>query len=273
MSGVKALNMTVDVSKIRIGSVRLFIGEVGTAFDSAAAFNVDTPPTGWRDLGATGEDTALEATKEVFSLKTGQLNTTKFQAVIGMEGKMTATLHEFDADKVADAMGAARPFNVLRGAPTADSIQTVTSASEITLATGKGADFAVGDKVVVAAAGSLTSSPNVAIISDIDGDALTFVAALPTLPLVSDVVQKVTARKNAIGTTTITKKALLAVHDLVGGAQYVYHFPTVSAIESGFKPNFAAGRENVKLPIAFSAYGVTDADFNDTVVALQYEFE
>ena len=271
--GVKALNMTVDVSKVRIGSVRLFTAEVGVPFASTAKFDVDSPPTGWVDLGATGEDTALEATKEVFSLKTGQLNTTKYQAVIGMEGKMTATLHEFDADKVADAMGAARPFNVLRPTPTASAIDTVTSASEIALEAGQGANFAVGDKVVVAPAASVTTSPNVAIIEAIETDTLTFTAALPSLPADTDVVQKVYARKNAIGTTTITKKALLAVHDLVGGAQYVYHFPTASAIESGFKPNFAGGRENVKLPIAFAAYGVTDTDFDDTVVALQYEFE
>lgn len=271
--GTKALNMTVDTSKIRIGSVRLFIGDVGTVFDSSAAFNVDTPPTGWRDMGATAEDTALEATKEIFSLKTGQLRTTKYQAVIGMEGKLSATLHEFDVDKVADAMGSARPFNVLRAAPTASTIDAVTSASEIDLDTGMGSNFTVGDKVVVAAADALTTSPNVAIIEEIDGDTLTFASALPALPSAADLVQKVNARKNAIGTTTVAKKALLAVHDLVGGAQYVYHFPTVSAIESGFKPNLAEGRENVKLPIAFAAYGVADQDFNDTVVALQYEFE
>lgn len=271
--GVKALNMTVDVSKIRIGSVRLFIGPEGKTFDSTAKFDVDNPPTGWVDLGATTEETALEATKEVFSLKTGQLNTTKFQAVIGMEGRMTATLHEFDAEKVADAMGAARPFNILRVTPTASPIETATSATELAVATGQGANFTVGDRVVVALAANLTSSPTIATILTVVDDTLTFTAALPTMPTTAMVVQKVTARKNAIGTTVIAKKALLAVHDLVGGAQYVYHFPTVSAIESGFRPNFAGSRENVKLPVAFAAYGVTDADFNDTVVALQYEFE
>jgi hypothetical protein len=271
--GTKALNMDVDVDKIRIGSVRLFVGEVATVFDSAEAFDVDTPPTGWRDLGATAEDTVLEATKEIFKLKTGQLRTTKYEAVIGMEGRLTATLEEFDAEAVADAMGSARPFNVLRAAPTGSGIQTVTNAKTIILAAGQGSNFAVGDRVAVALAASLATTNNVGKIETINTDTITLEANLRTLPTDAMKVQKVNSRKNAIGTTVIQKWTLLAVHDLVGGAQYVYHFPEVSAIESGFRPALHEGRENVKIPIVFGAYGVIDTDFGDTVVAAQYEFE
>jgi hypothetical protein len=274
--GTKAIGMAVDVRKVRIGSVRLFVAPIGTAYSpTGGLFNVDAPQAGWRDLGATMEDTTLEATKNVFSLKTGMLKTTKYQAVIGMDGKITANLQEFNADVVADCMGSAQPFNVLAASPTGAALAPTGSftTTTFTMATGGGAQFAIGERVVVDALASLTASRNVSWISDIAGEVITVSPALSVAPTPGQYMRKVMARKNAMGTTVITKVALLAVHDFVGGTQYVYHFPEVCAIESGFRPALQEGKENVKLPITFAAYGVTDADFADTVCGLIYEIE
>ena len=274
--GTKAIGMAVDVRKVRIGSVRLFVAPVGTLYSpTGGLFNVDSPQQGWRDLGATAEDTTLEATKAVFSLKTGMLKTVKYQAVVGMDGKITANLQEFDANVVADCMGSAGTFNVLAASPTGAAVAPSGSftATSFNLASGGGAQFAIGERIVVDLAANLTSSRNVSWITGLVGDAVTLTVPLTTVPTSAMVVRKVMARKNAMGTTVITKVALLAVHDFVGGTQYVYHFPEVSAIESGYRPALQEGKENVKLPISFAAYGVADADYNDTVCGLIYEIE
>lgn len=273
--GVAALEGRLrDPKKIRIGFVRLFIGDVGTAFDKTVKFDVDAPPTGWKDLGATGDDTTVEATKEVFSLKTGLLRTTKFQAVIGLEGRINAILHEFDAYGINEALAGSTPFNILRTVPTASAISSVASKTAFTLASGQGANFAIGDRVVVDTLALHVSSINTSVVKTIAGDVITVDPALYVLPTTSMHVQKVLSRKLGAGTTLVPHRALLAVHDFgLGAGQICYHFPEVTAAESGFRPDFAGGRENVKLPLIFSAFGVTDADINDTVVFTIHDFD
>jgi len=263
-----------DQKKVRIGFVRLFVSAVGTAYDKTAKFDTETPPTGWRDLGATGDDTTVEATKEVFNLQTGVLRTVKFQAVIGLSGRLTANLHEYDAAGVYQALGAALPFNSLRAAPTASGIASVADKTQFTLASGQGANFAVGDRVVVDLSANLTRSLNTSAISVIAADVITVSPALYVLPTTSMLVQKVLARKNAAGTTELPHFAVLAVHDMaVGAGQVAYHFPEVAFGAAGFRPDFAGGRENVKLALEATAFGVTDADFADTVVFTIHDFD
>ena len=67
---------------------------------------------------------------------------------------------------------------------------------------------------------------------------------------------------------------MLAVHDMaVGAGQVAYHFPEVAFGAAGFRPDFAGGRENVKLALEATAFGVTDADFADTVVFTIHDFD
>src|SRR3990172_310593 len=218
-----------EASKVRVGFVRIFVGDVGTTYDKTAKFDTVTPPTGWRDLGATGDDTEVNATKEIFSLKTGLLRTIKFQAVTGLEGKLTAKLIEYDAVGIYQGLGAALPFNVLRASPT-----TPPPARDTT-----------------PGAPPLFVQPT----------ALMF-------------AQKAQSRKLAAGSTQLPRFAMLAVHDFANDAgQVCYHFPNCDFASAGFKPDFAGGKENVKLALEATAYGVTDADINDTVVFTIHDFD
>lgn len=263
-----------EKSKIRIGFVRLFVGDVGTSYDKTVAFDTSTPTTGWRDLGATTDETAVEATKEVFNLQTGVLRTVKFQGVIGLAGRMTANLHEYDAVGVYQALGAALPFNVLAPSPTGSGIASVTSKTSFTLASGQGASYAVGDRIVVDLAANHTRSLNTSVIKSIATDAIVVDPALYVLPTTSMTVRIVLSRKNAAGTTDLPHFAMLAVHDFgFGGGQVCYHFPEVAFAAAGFRPNFAGGRENVKLALEATAFGVTDSDFSDTVVFTIHDFD
>lgn len=267
-----------DERRVRIGFTRIFTAQRpsdgGPTFDQTIKFDTDAPPTGFRDLGATGDDTSIEATKEVFSLRTGILRTRKFQAVIGLEGTINAILHEYDAVAINDALAGDDPFNILRPSPVASGIASVTSKSAFDLAVGEGANFVVGDRIAVAASGALLRTINTTRIQTLVTDAVTLEPALFFLPLVTDLVQKVDSRKLAVGTSLIPRLQLVMVHDFaLGAGQIVYHFPDVTAAESGFRPDFAGGRENVKLPLIFAAFGVTDPDFGDTVVFTVHDFD
>lgn len=112
---------------IRIGSVRLFIAPLPptVAAYNETKFNTATPPSGWLDLGATNENTVVEATKEVFSLKTGVLKTTKFQAVIGLEGSISAELLEYNAAALVEAIGAQDAFTISGGKKIAVGTSTI----------------------------------------------------------------------------------------------------------------------------------------------------
>jgi len=102
---------------IRIGSVRLFLAPLPptVAAYNEARFDTSAPPTGWIDLGATNEATVVEATKEIFSLKTGVLKTIKFQAVIGLEGSLSAELLEYNAAALVEAIGAQEALAITGG--------------------------------------------------------------------------------------------------------------------------------------------------------------
>lgn len=102
---------------IRIGSVRLFIAKLppDVAAYNEARFDCSAPPTGWLDLGATNESTVVEATKTIFDLKTGILKTTKFQAVIGLEGSVSAELLEYNAAALVEAIGAQDAHTIAGG--------------------------------------------------------------------------------------------------------------------------------------------------------------
>lgn len=118
MSTTKSYTQDIQSQNaIRIGSVRLFIAALpptGAAYNEQR-FNTATPPSGWTDLGATNENTVVEATKEVFSLKTGVLKTIKFQAVIGLEGSLSAELLEYNAAALVEAIGAMDSFTITGG--------------------------------------------------------------------------------------------------------------------------------------------------------------
>jgi len=109
MSTLKSYTQDIlSQQDIRIGSVRLFVAPLPTAGGPTYAetkFITATPPTGWVDLGAMGEDTVVEATREVFSLKLGVLKVTKFQAVIGLEGRVSGNLHEFSGANIEEVIG------------------------------------------------------------------------------------------------------------------------------------------------------------------------
>ncbi len=260
--------------KVRIGFVRLFVAAVGTAYDKTAKFDTAVPPTGWRDLGATGDDTAVEATKEVFNLKIGVLRTVKFQAVIGLDGKLTANLHEYSSDGIYQALGAALPFNVLAASPTGVAVASVSSATQFSVAAGQGVNFAVGDRIVVDTLANHTRSLNTSVITAIATDLITVSPAFFTVPTTAMHVRKVQSRKNAAGTTELPHFTLLAIHDFaVGGGQIAYHFPEVAFGAAGFKADFKGGKENVMLALEATAFGVTDADFSDTVVFTIHDFE
>jgi len=263
-----------EASKVRVGFVRIFVGDVGTTYDKTAKFDTVTPPTGWRDLGATGDDTEVNATKEIFSLKTGLLRTIKFQAVTGLEGKLTAKLIEYDAVGIYQALGAALPFNVLRASPTACPVLSAASKSVFTLGGGHGSDLAVADRIAVDTAALLTRTLNTSVITTIATDTITVDPPLFVQPTALMFAQKAQSRKLAAGSTQLPRFAMLAVHDFANDAgQVCYHFPNCDFASAGFKPDFAGGKENVKVALEATAYGVTDADINDTVVFTIHDFD
>jgi len=93
---------------VRIGSARIFTAALGVTFPQTR-FDTSAPPTGWVDLGATGEDTTLEVNRTTYDLMTGVLKTLKAQFVIGMEAKISGTLLEYDKAALDAAIGAADP--------------------------------------------------------------------------------------------------------------------------------------------------------------------
>jgi len=184
---------------VRIGSVRLFVapfGPTGAPVWDETKFNTASPPTGWTDLGACNENTVVEATKEIFSLKTGVLKTIKFQAVIGLEGSLSAELLEVNADSIVEALGAQDKHSITGG------------------------------------------------------------------------------YKMSVGTSNIRLRQLLAIHDSIAGdgtfPQVVFFFPKVMATDV-FRPS-GTDKESMKLPVKFTAYGVSDEDADDIIVFNVYEF-
>jgi hypothetical protein len=266
-----------EKAKVRIGFMRLFVeADLTVTLDKKNKFDTSIPPTGahWRDLGATGDDTAIDGSKEHFSLKTGVLRTTKFQAVIGMDCKLTGHLHEYSHANVYTALGQTLPVNILDDSPANDSVVSAASNSEFTLDTGLGSGYTVGDRVVVDLTADCDRSLNTARVTKIASNTLTVSPALFVLPTSSMVCNKVHSVKNVVGSVELPHFQLVAVHDFaVGGGQIVYHFPEVAFGMDGFKPDFAGGKENVKLPISATAFGVTDDDVNDTIVMASYDFD
>lgn len=253
----------INENEVSIAVEHLLIAPVGTSYSpTKLSYDVTAWPTGFRSLGAVVDDSVtLTITREKFQLMTGLPKVLQYEAVIGMSGRMQAVLHSFSPRKAQYALGNFDPVNTLIN--TSSGISSVTNHNVLSLSHTN--QLAVGDMVVYhpSSATSLPIGQSEAEIVSISSNLVYFATpGFDVLPTTAGFVAKYTAVKQAIGTSRITRYAMIGLADLLDGSQIQHYVPKVAP---GAEFTEAIKHvENWRMPVSFDIYSQLTAGFGPT---------
>lgn len=253
------LNPTVE-AEVSIAIERLLVADYPQSWTPARVSLAPTSlPTGFHDLGAVVEDTpSLRVTRNKFQLFTGIPSVLRYEATIGLEGTLAATLHSYSWRKLQLALG---NFTYTCSAVTSDTVSSVGGRDEVTLSATTA--LTVGDLVLVAV--STTAMDDIdcpeAVISSIgtDGATLHFSPTLPSTPSAGDLVGTYSYVRMAIGTAKQREFAILGVSDFIDGAQVVHQVHRAVAADEVLQEIRPA--QNQRIPLTFNLKGIASSDY------------
>jgi len=248
---------------------QLLIAPENTVWDGLR-IDVDAPPAGFQSLGAVDEEASvISVTREKLELRTGIPRVLQFNAVTGLEGKISSVLLSNSNRKAVFAMGASDVLNVSPNAiiSLVSTAANALTASVITFSAAPTADgkLVVGDEVIASTTlGNWEVSSNVATVASLDATNPTTVFHLfpvfATVPLEAEFAARPISSRLALGTSVLKKYHLLGVADWLDGSQLVHTFPKVSAF--GEWTEEIRPSQTGRIPVSFDAFGVTTTSFN-----------
>lgn len=224
---------------------------------------VDTPPVGFRNLGAVVEDSVtLTITREKFQLRTGIPKVLNYEAIMGVSATLEASLIARRGRLAGFAMGNVKPINMLAGTAVT-TLSSVTNRAIVTLVASPNVAWAVGDLI-----GFSTTTPGLvdteqdAYISSINALTVVFSPAFPDTPAVNNLVQKISGIRNPFGTSGIRKFHVLGVADFIDNIQVVHQFPKCDS-SGDWTEQFRPDQEG-RLPMKLEALGYQSSTFDSS---------
>lgn len=272
----KTYENLVFTREVGLAVENFFVAPYPTTFSPTRVDDVFAPPSGFTWLGATVEDTpGVTVTREKFQLQTGIPKVIQFEAITAVAGRVEAMLYSHSPRKVQYSMGNVDAHNLITDASSATDITSVTDNKIITLTSSPQEDWNVGDFIVTTttAVGSLVLTQNEAQIASINGLTIAVgTPGFPTTPTASDTTVKVLGVKQPFGTNQIDTYAVLGVAEFADGVQVIHHFEKMAP--AGEWTEQIRPDDVGKIPIAFDAYGLSNAEFGSSqlIVGKRYWF-
>lgn len=256
----KTFTNVINESEVSLAIERLFISEFPQAY-SPARIDVDSPPTGFFDLGAVVEDSPTFTTERTkFELDAGIPAVRQFEAITGLSGTFEITLHSFSWRKLQFALG---NYSAVSSFTEITTIASVTDKNTVTFAnTSDVESLVVGLQFAFAAAAANLDDPDTpeSKVASITNDGLTFFI-VPTpvkTPVAGDVVAYYDKVEQFFGTSQIRQHVLVGVADFLNGQQIQHHFFKVTP--AGEFTEAINPTENARTSLQFTAFGVSRSD-------------
>jgi hypothetical protein len=227
---------------MRVGVVDVYWAVEDTLYGAVAP--------AWTYLGVADPGSVIpDFPRSIFSFKAGFPRATKFQAVIGTEGKINLNLVEHWPLAVELAAGSGPQTRTYATVPAPTTVASAPTVTGCTLTSGTG--YAVGQLCEIALPGGITDLVTLLTVS---GAAVTWAPATRIAPIATAVFQAVKTVKQGLGSNVIVRGALKAVFTDENGETITIHIPACTPVGT-YKPNFADATKNVVLPLEFDAYG------------------
>lgn len=271
----KTYNNSINEVEVSLGIERLLIGYYPQAW-TPARINLASLPTGFYDLGAVVEDTpSFKVTREKFSLQTGIPKVTQYQAIVGVTGQLTASLHSNSWRKVQVAFG---NYTATASATAVGSISSVYSTGlTFVLSTTPTTPLAAGQQIIVETAGNQDAIDGLEVrIGSVNVDGVTFTVSTQPYSLKSITAGKVVYvygyARSLVGGRGIQNFTVLGVIDCIDNSQIVHYFKKATPADDFTeepRPDM-----NMKVPITLDALGYSTqvGSCTETVVAERYYF-
>ena len=269
----KTFSNNIDEQEVSLAIERFLVASVGQSW-SPARVDLDSLPTGFRDLGAVVEDSvSVSAERTNFQLDAGLPQVRQFEETTAIDASVSFQLHSFSWRKLQYALG---NYSAVSSATAMGTIASVTDAGVVTLSsTTPAASLSVGDHVVIAASGEedFADATETQIVSiENDNKTYHFEPTLLVTPSDNDNVYKYDYVVQHFGTAKNTNYQLLGVADFTNGAQLIHHFPKVApaaSVNEEIRPD-----QNQRINLEFSAFGTTQSvQGNDELVThMRYHF-
>lgn len=241
----------IDVS---IAIEKVLLAPYPTAW-TAGRVNLDSLPAGFYDLGAVVEDTPeLKVTRKKFELDTGIPAVRQFEAVTGLAGSLSFSLHSDSWRKIQVAMG---NYSAVSSATAISTVASVVNNYTITLATTT-ASLSVGMQIVLATAAQGAdlidgTETRIASISS-SGLIYSFDSAPLKAPVANQTIWTYPIVRQALGTAKIAYYTVLGVADFLDGVQVIHYIPKCVPAEDWMEQIRPA--QNPRIPVKFSCFGV-----------------
>lgn len=282
----KTYNNPVNKYEVALGIERLLIADYPQAW-TPARVDIDTPPTGFYDLGAVVEDTPVFTySREYFELETGLPRVTQYRAVQMVEGVMAVSLHSNSWKKLQYALG----NFTYTGSYSSEAVSDYAPATRKITLTGTTSVESITANMMVTLVGT-AGSPNdpaafvtkvtsVTVDNTNDAGEVYVADTLPTA--VSSEFQGGAGTVNyqvapgysklVYGGSSIREYALLGVIDFIDGTQVVQYIPKASPnadVTEEYRPE-----QNSRIPLSFKAYGTVSVvgSCDQVTVGERYEF-
>jgi hypothetical protein len=264
---------TVNEVEVSLAIEQLLIADY-TQDWTPARVDFDSPPTGFKPLGAVAEDTPnMVYSREKFQLQTGIPKVTQFEAIMSMEGRFECSLHSNSWRKVQYALG---NYTAAASATVVATVSSVVNTSTYVVTSGESltayrqyifgetaANFDDADGVETIVTSVSTTGSNAVI--NVKPAPLKTVAANWAIGAY-DYVRQV------FGSSQINYYKILGVADFIDGVQVVHQLMKVSPADE-FSEQFRPD-DNGKIPLTFNALGVqtTINSCTELIVGDRYYF-
>lgn len=273
----KTYNNSINEIEVSLGIERLLLGYYPTAW-TPAKVDLAALPSGFYDLGCTVEDTpSFKVTRNKFSLQTGLPKITQYQAVIGLSGQLSISLHSNSWRKVQIAFG---NYTASCSAVAVGSVSSVYSTGlTFVLSSTPTTPVVAGGTLIIETAGNADAIDALEVrIGSVNADGRTFTVSTQPYALKSISAGKVAYvygvgyARTLIGGRSIQNYTILGVVDLIDGSQVVHYFKKCQPADDWteeFRPEM-----NAKVPLTLDALGYTATvgACTENVVAERYQF-
>lgn len=278
----------INEIEVSIAIEQLFVAPYPTAY-TPAKIDCDNPPAGFLCLGSVVESTPqFKVARKMFELDAGIPSVTQYQAITGMSGEMSLTLHSNSWRKVQYAFG---NYTSTCSPTLVSSISSVVSASQIFIAGASGTilgSLVVGRQFVIA-----TSAANADVVDAFEARVTSIttvtssgagiggftLAINPPLTTRANSIASVLANAytynnvlQPIGGRAILNYALLGIADFIDGTQVVHEMMKCSA--GGDFDEMIRPTQEGQIPLKFKMLGVdgTIQGLTELVVANRHYF-
>lgn len=112
---LKSFNNLIDVPNVSLAIEQILIAPSSQGW-TPGRIDLDTPPTGFINLGAVVEDqVTLTFTREIFQLETGIPRVLQYSAVTGLRGRLEAQFHTISNTVMAYILSNVDPRSITGG--------------------------------------------------------------------------------------------------------------------------------------------------------------